>query len=86
MDKKDEKSAVRHPESPKNKIRMKSNNKISVLKKLVEVFQGRIFSLENKVETLENKMVVLESTLEIKCQFEAISRKEHAPTEKSISI
>ena len=86
MDKKDEKSAVRHPESPKNNIRMKSNNKISVLKKLVEVFQGRIFSLENKVETLENKMVVLESTLEIKCRFEAISRKEHAPTEKSISI
>ena len=31
----------------------------------MEVFQGRISSLQSKVETLENKVVVLESTLEV---------------------
>ena len=53
------------PESAKINIKTKSNNKISELKKLLEVLQGRISSLENKEETLENKVVVLESTLEV---------------------
>ena len=49
MGKKSEKSVVKLPESPKNEIKTKSNNKISELKKLVEVIQVRIPSLENKV-------------------------------------
>ena len=63
MGKKVEKSAAK--QSPKIETKMKSNNEVSELKKLVEVLQRRISLLENKVETLENKMVVLESTLEI---------------------
>ena len=65
MGKKVEKSAAKHSESPKIETKMKSNNEVSELKKLVEVLQRRISLLENKVETLENKVVVLESTLEI---------------------
>ena len=65
MGKKGEKSAAKQPESPKNEIKTKSNNKISELKKFVEVLLGRISSLENKVVTLENKVEVLESTLQI---------------------
>ena len=65
MGKKGEKSAAKKPESPKNEIKKKCNNQISVSKKLVEVLQGRISSLENTVETLENKVVVLESTVEV---------------------
>ena len=48
-----------------NPQRTKSNNEILESKKLVEVLQRSISSLENKVEILENKRVVLESTLEI---------------------
>ena len=65
MGKKVEKSVAKQPESPKNKIKTKLNNKISELKKFVEVLLGRISSLENKVVTLENKVEVLESTLQI---------------------
>ena len=65
MGKKVGKSAAKQPESPKIEMKTKSNNKVSDLKKLIEVIQGRISSLENKVETLENKVVVLESTLEV---------------------
>ena len=53
MGKKVEKSATKQHESPKIETKTKSNNEISELKKLVEVLQGRISSLENKVETLE---------------------------------
>ena len=53
MGKKVEKSAAKQSESPKIEKKTKSNNEISELKKLVEVLQGRISSLENKVETLE---------------------------------
>ena len=59
MVKKGEKSAAKQSGSPKNEIKMKSNNEISELKK------GRISSLKNKVVTLENKVEILESTLKI---------------------
>ena len=59
MGKKVEKSAAKQSESPKTETKMKSNNEVSEFKKLLEVFQGRISSLENKVETLENKVVVV---------------------------
>ena len=65
MGKKVEKSAAKQSESAKIEMKTKSNNEVSELKKLVEIHQGRISSLENKVETLENIMVVLESTLEV---------------------
>ena len=65
MGKKIEKSADKQPESPKIEMKTKSNNEVSELKKLVEIHQGRISSLEKKVETLENIVVVLESTLEV---------------------
>ena len=54
MVKKGEKSAAKQSGSPKNEIKMKSNNEISELKK------GRISSLKNKVVTLENKVEILE--------------------------
>ena len=65
MSKKVEKSTAKHSKSPKIETKMKSNNKVSELKKLLEVLQRRISLLENKVEILQNKVVVLESTLEI---------------------
>ena len=58
MGKKVEKSAAKQPESPKIETKTKSYNEISELKKLVEVHQGRISSLENEVGTLENKVEV----------------------------
>ena len=57
MGKKGQKSAAKQSASPKNKIKTKSNNKISWLKKLVEVLQGRISSLEYKVITHLKKLI-----------------------------